>query len=198
MDYEKAAFDYEEASLYPSRKDRFEALIYYKIYSTYFLGNKKSAFWQAGFLENYGIKRDTVLMKAISEEKLDIKDYEGVPLFSIDIEEIRKEIQIQLQLEYSMVYIPAYSKELYYEPRHKVDDLAGLDKSIELLNLSSANITELPDDILGFTNLRALDLSRNKITDFDKLFKLLSHLPSLEYLELDLSNLKYIPPSLYN
>ncbi|MBA6157197.1 leucine-rich repeat domain-containing protein [Tenacibaculum sp. S7007] len=194
-DYKNAAFNYEEATMYPNSIEKFKAIYYYKIYSKYFAGNKEGASWDTAFLENYGLEEDMELMSLISKDQLNIDDYNKIPFYA-ESENFDKEIRLKINLSYDRLFKPIYTEKLFYEPRKTVKDLKNLDKNLELLNLSSSNISELPDNIKVFKKLKALDLSRNRIKDFDKLFNQLGELPSLEYLELDYSNLKEFPSSI--
>ncbi len=192
-DYKNASFQYEEASMYPHPKEKFKTIYYYKIYSKYFSGNKEGAMWDTAFLNHHGLKEDKTLMELISNNQLDINDYNKIEFYN---EADEFEEQIKINLEYDRLFNPIYSKRLFYEANNKVDDLKRLDPNIELLNLSYSNAIELPDDIKKFKRLKGINLSKNKIKDFDKLFRQLSELPNLEYLELDYSNLKKFPSSI--
>lgn len=193
--YARAALNYEEAAMYPHPKERFKSMYYYKIYAKYFAGNKEGAQWDTAFLEDYGLKKDRELMDLISKEELVIDDYNVIPFYA-EADDFDSEIRLKINLEYDRIFRPLYAEKLFYEPRYGAKDLKDLDPNLELLNLNGSNISELPDDIKKFKKLKALELSRNRIRDFDKLFNQLSELPNLEYLELDFSNLKNFPPSI--
>ncbi len=194
-DYKNAAFNYEEATMFPFTQEKFEKIYYYKIYAKYFAGNKEGAMWDVSFLENHGLKENVALLNSISHEQLSIDDYNTIPFYA-NAEAFDKVIRMQVNLEYDQLMNPLYGEKLFFEPKYKNADLKSLDKDLELLNLSGANIVELSNEIKNFKNLKALNLSRNHIKDFDKLFQQLSELPNLEYLELNYSNLKNFPASI--
>jgi tetratricopeptide (TPR) repeat protein len=91
--FKEAAKTYQSILDIGTNYDMMVKAYYYLIYSEYLCGNYEKAWWDCGFLETRGFKKDTLLMKAISDHKL---TYEGVafktmPVIKIDeIEELIK------------------------------------------------------------------------------------------------------------
>ena len=168
-DYKSALFNFEEALMYPHAKEEFKNIYYYKVYSKYFDGNIEGAMWDASFIEKYGFERDTVLLDLMYTQELSIENYNKIPFYS-DALEFDQEIRVKLNLKYDRLFRPFHSSYLYNQPYLKLSDLKSLNQNIEYINLSNAEITELPKEIKNFKKLKALNLSRNKIRDFDQLF----------------------------
>ncbi|MEX6627516.1 hypothetical protein [Tenacibaculum salmonis] len=193
--YEKSSLNYEETLSYPNSSENTKVIYYYKIYSKYFAGNKEGALWDTAFLENYGFNKDDDLMELIVNDKLEINNFNKIPFFA-EATEFDKLIRLNINLTYNFLLEPIYEKQFYKVKKHNISDLKYLDKNLEILNLRSGEIVELPDDIKQFRKLKALKISSNKINDFDKLFNQLAQIESLEYLNLDYSNLKNFPKSI--
>lgn len=194
-DFKQAEFYYDEVLAYPQSKEFFQAIYKYKVLCKYFAGNKEEATFALMHLEDYGYRKDLQLLSLILNDKLQFADYNEIP-FEVGIEEFAEAIRPKMGMEYGSLYKPNHLKQLYTEPKRSLEDLKTLNINTEILNLSYSKIKELPLGINRFQQLKALDLSGNQIKDFDKLFKVLSELPNLEYLALRGSNLKQFPASI--
>jgi hypothetical protein len=193
--YKEAAFYYEEVLSFELPVANFKPIYYYKIYAKYFSGNIEGALWDTAFLLDNGLPEDRDLMKLIENKQIDAARFQTIP-FVYEAEQFAKDIRIETSLEYDAQYSPFYGRMLFEETHYNISDLKTLNKEIRILNLYDKGITELPDEIKKFKNLKAINLSRNSIRDFDRLFLQLAALDSLEYLVLDYSNLKNFPKSI--
>ncbi len=193
--YEKAVFFYQEALQYPLDKAQREFLYYQSIYSKYLGGNKEGALWDIAFLENKGLSKNDALMEKVTKGTL--TKQELVPLsLTLPLEYFRENALKAMPLQYTRFFEPQYPSLLFRSPNYSKEDLVTLDTSTSLLNMRGTSLAALPDRILDFQNLQAIDLSRNPIRDFDRLFAQLSQLPKLEFVVLNYTNLKNIPASI--
>ena len=194
-DFKNAALHYEEVLYYPHDSSDFKQLYYYKIYAKYFGGNQEGAIWDTAFLENYGFDPDEQLLDDITNNALNYENYNQIP-FVIDLNEFEQSLAFTTGIAYGNLYDPAFITQLYRTPNHLETSLNHLSSDIEYLDLSYSNLSTLPKDIGRFKNLRALNLSRNPIKDFDPVFEQLAQLEKLEFLVLNYTNLKNFPASI--
>jgi hypothetical protein len=67
-----------------------EKSYYYQIYSKYFSGDLKGAFWDCGFLETMGFKENQDLMKKINDRSLYFEQVAFTQMPEMDINSIKK------------------------------------------------------------------------------------------------------------
>ncbi|WP_298513403.1 hypothetical protein [uncultured Kordia sp.] len=199
--FDIAAKIYEQLTKMPGTYEEIRNNYYYMVFSKHFGSNKEGAMWDTAFLQDRGFEQDSLLMKALIDDKIIFEEVANFHLPKLTIPELEKAIKNDCH-ELDLFPFKEYRRaelmnKIALEERTK--DLEALLENrdeVYTLNLSYNGYKELPKTLLAFKNLQILNLSLNQFTDLEKTIEDISQLPNLKVLLLNECGIKELPENI--